>query len=108
MNKELIEGLKHQIAKDAKVNGDIHITSFQEEIGILLTRNEAKQCLAALEGRERGLSEMIDHIEQAEVGIPIDMFFNDDGSHITKRQYGAILIKILCSDLREKYLTVQQ
>ncbi len=53
MNKELIELLKYQIKNDAKTNGDGDITSFQEGLGVLLTANEARECLAALEGREQ-------------------------------------------------------
>lgn len=49
-------------------------------------------------------SALIDYIENdTEIAIPIDDFFNDDGSHITKKQYGKILIKYLVKELRNRY-----
>lgn len=54
------------------------------------------------------LGSIINYIEnEAEIGIPIDFFFNEDGSNITKKKYGHILLKVLCEELREKFLTKQ-
>jgi hypothetical protein len=67
---------------------------------------EVKEVLERAQ-REVAIAEVIDHIEQAEIGLDISLFFNEDGSQITKREYGRILITQLCSDLRNKYLTEQ-
>lgn len=49
-------------------------------------------------------NEIIDYIENdAEIAIPAERFFNDDGTHITKKKYGHILLEILCQELREKF-----
>ena len=49
--------------------------------------------------------DLIDYIENdAEIAMPIDEFFNDDGTNITKKQYGKVLIKYLVKELRERYL----
>ena len=51
-----------------------------------------------------GGREIINYIEQdAEVIIPIEEFFNEDKSHITKNQYGKVVIKYLCNELRDKF-----
>ena len=47
---------------------------------------------------------LIDYIENdAEIAMPIDEFFNEDGTHITKKQYGKVLLKYLVKELREHY-----
>lgn len=46
--------------------------------------------------------EIIDYIEQAEIGMPIEELF-PNGKHITKREYGKVLIKYLVKDLRKKF-----
>jgi hypothetical protein len=49
-------------------------------------------------------SALIDYAEnEAEVLIPIEDMFNPDGTHITKNQYGKVVIKHLCNELREHY-----
>jgi len=49
-------------------------------------------------------SALIDYIENdAEIAMPIDEFFNEDGTHITKKQYGKVLLKYLVKELREHY-----
>jgi len=48
---------------------------------------------------------MIQYIEnEAEVLIPVEEFFNKDGSHISKKQYGLVLLKYLCEELREEFI----
>lgn len=55
-----------------------------------------------------GVEDIIKYIENdAEIAIPINDFFNEDGSHITKKQYGHILLKYLCIELREKFSTTK-
>ena len=49
-------------------------------------------------------SALIDYIENdAEIAIPIDDFFNEDGTLITKKKYGKVLLKYLVKELRENY-----
>ena len=48
--------------------------------------------------------DVIKYIENdAEIAIPIDRFFDALGNHITKKEYGKILLEILCKELREHY-----
>ena len=49
-------------------------------------------------------SALIDYIENdAEIAMPIEEMFNDDGTHITKKKYGHVLLKYLVKELREHY-----
>lgn len=49
--------------------------------------------------------EIINYIENdAEIMIPIELLFNSDGSHITKTEYGKVVLEILCAELREHFL----
>ena len=48
--------------------------------------------------------EIIDYIENdSEVLIPIERFFNKDGTQITKNQYGKVVIEFLVEELRERF-----
>jgi len=48
---------------------------------------------------------MIQYIEsEAEILIPMYELSNKDGSRITKHQYGLVMIKYLCEELREKFI----
>ena len=49
-------------------------------------------------------SNIISNIEQEEVLVNIEDLFYDNGTHITKKDYGKILIKNLCNTLREKFI----
>lgn len=54
---------------------------------------------------DKKLEEIISYIEkEVEVPIPIEAFFNEDGTHITKREYGKILLQEVAKDLRKKYI----
>lgn len=47
--------------------------------------------------------ELINYIENdAEIAIPINEMFNENGGHITKKEYGLILLKYLVTELRLK------
>jgi len=47
--------------------------------------------------------DVINYIENdAEIAIPISEFFDITGSHITKKEYGKILLKHLVIELRSK------
>lgn len=49
-------------------------------------------------------SALIDYIENdAEIAMPINEFFNEDGTNITKKQYGKVLLKYLVKELRAHY-----
>lgn len=51
------------------------------------------------------IQDVINYIEHdAEIAIPINEYFNVDGTHITKKQYGHILLKYLVLELKEKYI----
>ena len=48
--------------------------------------------------------DVIKYIENdAEIAIPIERFFDALGNHITKKEYGKILLEILCKELREHF-----
>lgn len=50
------------------------------------------------------VQDVINYIENdAEIAIPISEFFDITGSHITKKEYGKILIKHLVKELRSKF-----
>lgn len=47
---------------------------------------------------------IIDYIENdAEIAIPIERLIHKDGSSLTKKEYGKVLLEILCEELREKF-----
>lgn len=49
------------------------------------------------------IDEIVEMIENAHILIPIEAMFHEDGSHITKKEYGKILIGELIRELKEKY-----
>ena len=49
------------------------------------------------------IEEIIAYMENTDLPIPAEKFFNKDGSHITKRQYGAVVIETLIEELRENF-----
>lgn len=50
--------------------------------------------------------ELFDYIENdAEIVIPIEEYFDDHGKHISKKKYGLVLLKYLCEELRDNFLT---
>jgi len=48
------------------------------------------------------LAEVADIIMDMEIMITINGFFNHDGTHKTKTEYGKMLITNLCKQLRDK------
>ena len=49
-------------------------------------------------------ADVIDYIENdAEIAIPIDELMHEDGRHLTKKEYGKVLLKYLVKELREHY-----
>ena len=50
------------------------------------------------------VSELIDYIENdAEIAMPISELIGRDGTHITKKKYGKVLLKYLVIELRQRY-----
>lgn len=49
------------------------------------------------------IDEVISYIQDTELPIPIEKFFNPDGTHITKKQYGKVLLEQLCEELKTKF-----
>lgn len=48
---------------------------------------------------------IIEYIKNdAEIMIPAERFFNEDGTHLTKKQYGLTLLEFLCEELEEKFV----
>ena len=55
-------------------------------------------------GNRTDIKKVIDYIEEdAEIMMPIEELMVD-GKHITKKQYGKVLLKYLCIELKEKFL----
>jgi hypothetical protein len=47
---------------------------------------------------------LISYIENdAEISMPINELMNEDGTHLTKKEYGKVLLKYLCIELREHF-----
>lgn len=47
---------------------------------------------------------IIDYIENdAEIAMPINELMHDDGRHLTKKEYGKVLLKYLVLELRKHY-----
>lgn len=54
--------------------------------------------------REALVDEIINYItKESEIPIPVNRFFHADGTHITQKEYGIILLEILCDELRNKF-----
>ena len=48
---------------------------------------------------------IIDYIKNdAEILIPVERFFDENGNHLTKKQYGLVLLEFLCEELEEKFI----
>ena len=48
---------------------------------------------------------MIKYIKNdAEILIPVERFFDENGNHLTKKQYGLVLLEFLCQELEEKFI----
>jgi hypothetical protein len=69
---------------------------------------EANEMIASkAEGKGEGarytIDEIIGFINQEELTIPIEKFFREDGSHITKKEYGIVVLNELCIALKERF-----
>jgi len=49
------------------------------------------------------IEEVVEMIQSSMIMIPIEKMFHKDHSHITKKEYGKILIEELCKELKEKH-----
>jgi hypothetical protein len=48
--------------------------------------------------------DIINYIQNdAEIAMPIDELMHPDGTHLSKKQYGHVLLKYLVKELRERY-----
>ena len=48
--------------------------------------------------------QIINYIENdAEIAMPINELMHEDGRHLTKKEYGHVLLKYLVIELREHY-----
>lgn len=48
--------------------------------------------------------EIINYIEKdAEIAIPINELMREDGTHLTKKEYGLVVLKYLVIELKEKF-----
>jgi hypothetical protein len=67
----------------------------------------AAEALSKAEGKGEGarytIDEIIGFINQEELTIPIEKFFREDGSHITKKEYGIVVLNELCIALKERF-----
>ena len=72
------------------------ITDTKQTSNITDTGNCLKPLLAEV---------LINYIENdAEIAIPINELINEDGTHLTKKEYGKVLLKYLCIELRDNFL----
>jgi len=47
---------------------------------------------------------LISYIENdAEIAMPINELMHEDGTYLTKKEYGKVLLKYLCIELREHF-----
>lgn len=78
------------------------VDAFREFLkGVGLLREQAQK----QKEHEEIIKKIITYIEEeAEVLIPVNELFNEDGAHLTKRQYGGVVIKYLAEELRQKFL----
>lgn len=68
-------------------------------VSVMLIESTLDEALA--EEREQ----IINYIEnEAEILIPVEELMHKSGRHLTKKEYGIVLIKHLATELREKFL----
>jgi len=49
-------------------------------------------------------SALIDYIENdAEIAMPINALMHEDGRHLTKKEYGKVILKYLVKELKQHY-----
>ena len=74
--------------------------------GLIVTEHEFVP-KAALESYKDGwisVEEVISFMKQEELLIDIHKFFREDGSHITKKEYGILVINEMIESLKNKFL----
>lgn len=53
---------------------------------------------------ELSIYEIIKYIENdAEIAIPLNELMHEDGRHLTKKEYGDVLLKYLILELKERF-----
>ena len=80
---------------DPKLDGEVvkFKDSFNELIEVYKKENEQKY----------SIEEVIQMIMDAEILIPVEKLSDKKGNSITKKQYGIILLKELCKELKVKH-----
>jgi len=65
-----------------------------------------EDCIKAMqEHTKQNIEALINYIENdSEIAVPIESFFDENGYAITKKEYGKVLLKILCEELRNQFL----
>lgn len=54
--------------------------------------------------KDKLVREIVDFIKNdAQILIPIESFFDENGQHITKKQYGIVMLNVLCDEIIEKF-----
>lgn len=93
------------------VKGDIHydvtrLCSYFEE-GVVVFESKANFIILGwveITAWSSDDKSIIDYIENdAEIAMPIDDLFHESGRHLTKKEYGLVLIKHLVIELRKKF-----
>lgn len=89
----------YELKEYGKENFDMDDNEYEEAI-----INTKKACDVYYKDDMNIALDIINYMEEADIPIPIESFFNEDGTHITKKKYSKILITTLVKDLKEKFL----
>lgn len=86
---------------------------FEQEKGITVdaARNAGARytaidiCKFAKNYNKSEAKSIIEYIESdAEILMPVNELMNEDGTHLTKKEYGLVLLKYLVIELKEKFI----
>ena len=80
----------------------VYTTSLSDEKRKLLRKEAMKKWNVR---KNYSLQQVINYIEnEAEILIPAEELMHKSGRHLTKKEYGIVLLKHLTTELREKFL----
>ncbi|MFL1896757.1 hypothetical protein ACJRPK_13710 [Aquimarina sp. 2-A2] len=66
--------------------------------------SEMKIKLLGIANVSKCADEVIRYIENdAEIAMPVNELMHEDGRHLTKKEYGDVLLKYLIQELRERF-----
>jgi len=86
---------------------------FEQEKGITVdaARNAGARytaidiCKFAKNYNKSEAKSIIEYIEfDVEILMPVNELMNEDGTHLTKKEYGLVLLKYLVIELKEKFI----